>query len=450
MSGLSPPDPRAVLQDAPMSPYQWVAVAVTVALCALDGYDVLAVTLAAPGLSHAWGLTKVELGLVFSLGLFGMAAGSLAVAPMADIAGRRPVVLFNLVLMTLGMWGCARSADLAHLAGWRVLTGLGIGATIAVINPLAAEYANARRRDLAISLMAVGFPIGGVTGGWAAAIVLREHDWRAVFLMGSVAGAALIPAVLAALPESVSFLIARPRARALDKVNLFLRRSGHPQVTALPAPPERRAARLSEIFRGAQLRPTLQITAIYFLFVMSVYFVLSWIPQMVADSGFAPSAAASVSAAVNLSGVASGAFLGWAAGRAPLKGLVLVALVGMALATAAFGFAGGDLTLLRLSAAGVGVFLYAGMVGLYALIARTFAAQQRATGTGFVIGVGRVGSALAPAAAGLLFSLGLGRGAVSVAMGAMAMLSAVLLLGFRFAGADDAARSAPLAPPARP
>jgi MFS family permease len=422
-----------------MGPYQWTAVAVTVALCALDGFDVLAITLAAPGITKAWHISKAALGGVFSMGLFGMAAGSLLVAPLADLFGRRVLVLANLALMSLGMFLCAQASDVATLALWRVVTGLGIGATIAIINPLAAEYANAQRRDLAIGLMAVGFPIGGVLGGAASAYLLARHGWPAVFLLGAAVGAGLIPLVLWRLPEPVAFLIEKGGATALARVNAFLRRCGHGPVRQLPATATATATatasptpggRLVEIFRPGRLRLTLHVTAIYFLFVMTVYFFLSWIPQMVADLGFRPSAAAGVSATANLAGVVGGTLLGWAAARLGLKRLALVALTGMGLATMAFGYVRADLGLLTLNAAMVGFFLFGGMVGLYAIVSRTFPTHARATGSGFVIGVGRIGSALAPAAAGLLFSAGAGRGQVSIVMGAAAILAAGLLLLF--------------------
>jgi AAHS family 4-hydroxybenzoate transporter-like MFS transporter len=438
-------DPRETLQLGAMSPYQWTAVAVTVALCALDGFDVLAISFAAPGIVHEWRVTKAALGLVFSAGLFGMAAGSLLVAPIADLIGRRAVVLVGLSLMILGMAFCSHASALPTLVLWRVVTGLGIGATVATINPLAAEYANASRRDLAVGLMAVGFPIGGVLGGAAAAYVLAHGGWREVFTLGAVAGGVLVPLVLLRLPEPVASLIETPNARSLSRVNKFLRRCGQPSVARLPEPAGRRSVgRSLQIFAGPRLGDTLLITAIYFLFVVTVYFYLNWIPQMVADLGFAPAAASGISATANLAGVAGGTLVGALAGRLGLKRLTFVALVGMGLATMAFAFAPRSLTALQGLASVTGFCLFGGMVGLYAVIARVFPTQSRATGSGFVIGVGRIGSALAPAAAGGLFAAGVDRAEVFMIMGAGAIFAAMLLLVFPV----PVSTPATLAPPA--
>jgi MFS transporter, AAHS family, vanillate permease len=429
MTALSSEDPRAIILSSPMSPYQSRAVAITVTLCALDGFNVLSVTLAAPGIVHDWGVGKGALGLVFSVSLVGMAAGSLLISPLADVLGRRKVILLSLALMAFGLLASITAHSIAALALWRVITGLGIGAMISVIYPLAAEYANARRRDLAVGLTAVGYPIGGVVGGLIVAALLLHFDWRSVFIFGAVVAVLITPIVYLGLPESVPYLVARGDHRALEQVNSFLRRSKLPQGTALPAPnPISRTARLNEIFRPGLLGLTLQVTFINLLYVISVYYMLSWIPQMVSDLGFSASQAARISVTANLGGVLGGAALGWAAYRLGLKRLVLLAFTGAAVMTTLFGFTSATLPLLTLVAAIAGVFLFAGMSGVYAVVARTFEAHTRATGTGFVVGVGRASSALAPAISGYLLASGLSRAQVSVVMAVPALLAAAILL----------------------
>jgi len=238
--------------------------------------------------------------------------------------------------------------------------------------------------------------------------------------------------VLRYLPEPIGFLIEQRAPRALQRVNIFLARCGHHPVNALPlaASTARGGVRVAAVFSHDLIRVTLQITAIYFLYIVTVYYFLSWIPQMVADLGFPASAAANVSVIANLSGIVGGALLGWMANRYGLKRLTVLALLGMGCFTALFGLVPADLFWLRIVAAITGFFLFAGMIGLSAVIARTFPTHARATGTGFVIGIGRAGSALAPFIAGLLFTAGLHRGGVSIIMAVAAVLAALLLMSF--------------------
>ena len=424
-------DPRVLLANSPMSLFQWAAVLTTFAMSALDGFDVLAVTLVAPSLVHQWHVNPAALGLVFSVGLVGMAFGSFVVAPLGDIAGRRTLARVALVVMTVGMFLSVRANGVAMLALYRLITGIGIGAVVAIINPLAAEYANIRRRELAIGLMAIGFPLGGVLGGLSAAYLLTHGGWRAVFMVGGVFGLGLTAASLVLLPEPIAFLVEKQGPRALAHVNRFLRHCGHAAVESLPPRAEAKAViRPFEIFHVDHLRSTLHMSAILFLFVVTVYFFLSWIPLMVTAAGFTPSMAARVAVMANVSGAIGGSLIGWAAGRFPLKPLSFTAVLGMGIGAIVFGYAGGQLVALTVTAALGGFFAHSGMVSMHSLIARTFPSHMRASGAGFALGMGRIGSALAPAVAGYLFNTGMSRGQVSVVMGSSAVLAALLLLTF--------------------
>src|SRR5687768_16480924 len=181
--------PAALLANAPMSVQQWLVIGLCVLLNALDGFDVLAVAFAAPGISADWTITSTTLGAIISAGLAGMVLGSVFVAPLADQIGRRPTVILCLLLMTAGMLWTAVAATIPILCASRVLTGLGVGGMLAAINAVAAEFSNERRRDFAVSLMTVGYPLGGLIGGAIAALLLETSGWRAIFTAGGLATA---------------------------------------------------------------------------------------------------------------------------------------------------------------------------------------------------------------------------------------------------------------------
>jgi len=158
-------DPRETLANAPMSALQILAVAVTVGLTALDGFDVLSISFASPGIAAEWGIDRAARGVVRSMELFGMAVGAFVLGGLADRIGRRPTMLSCLVLMTGGMLMVTGVQHIAGLEVWRFTTGLGIGGLLATTNAVAAEFSNLRRRNLSVALMAVGYPLGAVAGG---------------------------------------------------------------------------------------------------------------------------------------------------------------------------------------------------------------------------------------------------------------------------------------------
>jgi AAHS family 4-hydroxybenzoate transporter-like MFS transporter len=423
-------DPRQLILAGPMSRHQVVAVAMTVALCILDGIDVMAMTFAAPAIAAEWHVGKAALGYVLSAGLLGMAGGSLLIAPLADIVGRRRLIYASLVMMVAGTLWTANVHGLGMLLFSRIVTGLGIGTMISVVNPLAAEYANARRRDLSVSITNIGLSVGAVLGGFLATILLPTLGWRSIFVSASMLGAAMIPAVWLWLPEPISIIIARPSGDSLAKVNLYLKRCGLRPVTTLPPPPADAATSpILNLFRGGTARVTLTLAGIYFFYIMTMFYMQTWIPTLVTSVGFAPREGAMISVFTNVGGIIGGLVLGLATLRFGLKAMVLGAFVIAALLTVAFGRLPPSFGLIAVTAFVTGFFLIgAGAMGLYAIIGRSFPAHMRASGVGLTVGVGRIGSAIAPAAGGLLFASGLDRGGVALAMAIPALLAAILLM----------------------
>jgi hypothetical protein len=157
---MSMSDPRKTLSVSNMSVAQIAAVAITIGLNAIDGFDVLAISFASPGIAREWGIDRAALGIVLSMELIGMGLGSILLGGVADKIGRRRTLLGCLVVMTLGMVMATRAKGVYDLSVWRVFTGLGIGGMLASINAVAAEFSSDKRRSLNVSLMAIGYPIG--------------------------------------------------------------------------------------------------------------------------------------------------------------------------------------------------------------------------------------------------------------------------------------------------
>src|SRR5687768_12674479 len=218
----------AVLAAGPMRRLQIVVVALCIALNALDGFDVLAISFAAPGIAAEWGITRATLGVVLSMELFGMAAGSVLIGNVADRIGRRPTILACLIVMAAGMFLAAAASSVAALSMTRLLTGLGIGGMISSTSALVAEFSNDRRRGLNVALNIAGYSTGAILGGvLASALLAATGDWRTVFVLGGVMTAIALPITFWLLPESIDSLMARRPADALVRINAILTRLGH-------------------------------------------------------------------------------------------------------------------------------------------------------------------------------------------------------------------------------
>jgi predicted MFS family arabinose efflux permease len=278
--------------------------------------------------------------------------------------------------------------------------------------------------------MAIGYPIGAVLGGAVVAQLLKGGgDWRSVFHFGGAVTLAFVPVVWFLLPETIPFLCHKRGPGALDKVNRLLGRLGHESVTALPPIVEAdRRKSIADILRPGLIATTLLVTLAYFSHIATFYFILKWVPKIVVDMGFAPSAAAGVLVWANVGGAIGGALLGLLARQLPLRSLTIGALLVSVVMVSWFGRGQSDLFQLSLIAGIAGFFTNAGVVGLYATFAQAFPTHVRATGTGFAIGIGRGGAALSPILAGLLFQNGFGLQSVAIVMASGAAVAAVALL----------------------
>ena len=430
-------DPKSIIDDGAMGVAQWVAVLVTVGLNALDGFDVLSISFASPGIARDWNLDKATLGWLLSMELPGMAAGSLLLGGVADKIGRRPTILGCLVAMAVGMFGAAHAHGVYGLVPWRLLTGLGIGGTLAAINAAAAELSNRRSRSFAMALMVIGYPLGGVIGGVFVQKLLASGSWPAVFVAGGWATAAFLPLVWWLLPESVAFLDRRGAPRALEEINRILARFGHAPAATLSEPsPQGERRSIADILKPGLLATTVLITLAYFAHITSFYFTVKWVPKIVVDMGFAPQAAAGALTWVSLGGAIGGALFGLIATRTGVRPLTVGTLLAAALMIAWFGRGATDLASLKQTLAVTGLFTNAAIAGLYLLFAQVFPTHVRATGTGFAIGVGRGGAWLAPVIAGYLFRAGFALQSVALIMACGPLLAAAALLALRVREGD--------------
>jgi benzoate transport len=439
--------PSAIIEHGRMGVAQWVAVFVTFGLNGLDGFDVLAISFASPGIARDWGLSSGTLGWILSMELMGMAIGSIALGGVGDKIGRRATMLLCLCVMAAGMFGAGHATGVGSLLAWRLMTGLGIGGMLAVTAAAVAEYSSRRWRKLAMALMVIGYPLGGFFGGLLAQRLLSVGTWHDVFIRGGWITAAFIGIVALLVPESPAFYDRQRAPGALEKINRILSRLGHSPATELtPIGPSEPRASMADIFKPGLLTTTILVTVAYFALITSFYFLIKWVPKIVVDMGYEPAVAAGVLKWFTLGGATGGAVFGLLATRYDLRPMTIIAMIGGAAMIYWFGTGQADITSLIVVVALGGFFTNSAICGMYTLFAKAFPTPVRATGTGFAIGIGRGGAVLAPVLAGYLFQIGFGLMFVSTVMGSTALVAAlmVFLLKEHGSGSSASVKPAPL------
>ena len=428
---------RSTIERGPMHLRQWIAVALTIALNALDGFDVLSSAFAGPGIKAEWQLGPGGLGVVLSMELLGMGVGSILLGGVADRYGRRPTALMCLVVMALGMVLATTAQSPASLSAWRLLTGIGIGGMLASTNALVRELSNVKWRSVATSLMVIGYPLGAFGGGLVARELLKGGDWRLVFEFGAIMTCIAIPLVALFVPETPEFLDQARPTNALARINTVLRRFALPPLAELgPRLASFEKASLGAIFKPGLLRATLALSLGYTCHALTFYFVLKMAPVIISDPQYAgqhftPGQGAGVLAYANLGGAIGGASFGWFMHRFGIKRATIAALFLSSLAVAWFGIGETTLGGWTIAVFVVGLFTNAAICGFYSAFAAAFPTHARATGTGFAIGIGRAGSALSPILSGVLFGAGVGLQQVALVMALGSLLSIAMILPLR-------------------
>jgi benzoate transport len=400
-------DLASALENRPMTSFQIAAVAICTILNAIDGFDVLAISFAAPLLAAEWNLPAAKLGLLFSSGLAGMTVGSLLLAPLADRVGRRRVTLGSVIGVTVGMFLSAAAQDPLQLALTRVLTGLGIGAMLPSLATVVAEYSSTRRRELAVGVWATGYPVGATLGGFGAVYVASSLGWRGIFVLGGLLSLAMIPLVIWRLPESLAFLATRRPRGALEQINLLFQHVGREEVEAIPEPPAADSrARVRDVVRGRLGVASAALWCAFFCVMMSFYFVLSWTPKLLVDAGLRAAQGISGGVLLNLGGIAGGLGLGLLAARVGAFRIAAWTMLAGAMSMTLFGFYAYGFALSLALALVVGYLLFGAMVGLYTILPSVYPTEVRNTGAGLSVGIGRLGAIASPFVAGLLLESG--------------------------------------------
>lgn len=448
-------DPRELILNSPMSRMQILVVAITVALNALDGFDVLSISIAAGSIRDELGIDAALTGLLLSMELIGMAIGSIVLGRYADRWGRRPMMLACLVMMTAGMFMVTTNpgilagilhpvvtaipwfgfpdwpVELTHISIWRVVTGLGIGGMLASINAVVAEYSNAKKKHMNVALMSIGYPVGAFTGGFISSGLIAAYGWQSVFLLGFGMTAVMIPVVYFLVPETVAWETRKQKPGALERINSTLTKLGKPTVAELPNVTKELADTSQDsIFSPRLIRTTVIVTIAYFFHIMTFYFILKWTGVIVEDRGYDPSQAGQVLSWINVGGATGGALLGFLTLKYDLKRLTIAAMIMSTVFVAIYGnvTALAQMTIICIAC---GFFINAAINGMYAIFAHAYPTQVRSAGTGFAIGLGRGGSILAPIVAGFMFTGGIGVPAVALVMGCGSLLAAIALLFLR-------------------
>jgi AAHS family 4-hydroxybenzoate transporter-like MFS transporter len=449
-SNASPVDVAAFIDAQPVGAFQVKLLLTCAAVLFLDGFDTTAIGYVAPALAKEWNLGRGALGPVFSAGLFGLMIGALLLGPLADRIGRKKIIIFSTLAFGIGTLITAFVNDMNTLFAVRLLTGLGLGGAMPNTIALTSEFSPHRRRATMVMVMFVGFSVGAALGGLLAAALIPQFGWRSVFVVGGAAPLALVPILALRLPESVRFLALAGQANQrvaqllalVDPKALFAPGTrfvvNEPALAGLP---------VRHLFQGGRTTTTLLLWVVFFMSLLDIYFLSNWLPTVLNDLGASIAAAAAIGSMFQVGGVVGTFALGSIIDRFSFRALALVYFIGV-FAVGAIGQLGHSAIFATIAIFAAGFCIVGGQIAANALAAGFYPTSVRATGVGWALGIGRIGSIVGPLVGGVLLSQRWSAGEVFVAAAGAALCAALAALFLsRIAGLGGSSQQAlPLHP----
>ena len=426
-------DVRKFIDDRPVGRYQWLVAGMCALIVFVDGFDAQAMGFVAPALTAAFQIPRSVLGTVISSGLVGMMVGALVSGPVADRVGRKPVLVASVLIFGVGSLLTATAQSIDALMAFRVLTGLGMGGAMPNAIALTSEYMPRRRRAGAVTTMICGFSLGAAVGGLVAAAIIPRFGWESVFVVGGVVPIAIAVAAIFLLPDSIRFLMVKGGED--QRVRHYLARiaPGTPiPATLSPGLDEHHsggASLVTQLFTEGRAIPTLLIWVVYFMNLLNLFFLNSWLPTIISDAGIPVGTAIRLTSLFQIGGIAGALVLGRVLDRRFSFSVLAACYLWAAVCVYLIGAAGASVPLLALTIACAGVGIIGGQNASHALSSEFYPTRMRSTGVGWALGIGRIGSIVGPLVGGQLLAQGTAARQIFWAAAVPATIAAVAAAG---------------------
>ena len=415
-----------------------------------DGFDISALSFAAPELVREWGVPRSAFGYAFAASNVGVLFGAPLLGYIGDKYGRRIAIVLGSVIFGLGTLSMTLTANLDQMTVLRFLTGIGIGGLMPNTIALNAELSPRRWRATLVVLMFTGITLGSGTPGYVAGWVVPHFGWEILFVVGGVVPLTVAACLWFVLPESVKFLANRPQRREeLLKITRIMRPDlniatdaqfvAAPSAEKLAGIPEARSGflGLAQIFRGSLRYITPLLWICFATTLMANFFLNNWIPIILESNGLSPKEAAFASSLYHVGGTVGGLLVSMVLNRFGFSAIVALFVLAP-IAIFSMGLSDNS-HLMTTFVTGLAGFAVLGVqFGNNACSGLIYPTEARSKGVGWALGIGRIGSIVSPIIGGVLIAQNMPLSelfmwaASPMVVGAVAALGVTLLCYARF------------------
>lgn len=435
------------IEGRPVGLGQWRLLILCLVIVCFDGFDAQIMGYTAPALVEGMHVSRQILGPVISAGLFGLMLGALALGTLGDRIGRKRIILLSTMIFGIFSTLTAFAETVPQITALRFLTGIGLGGAMPAAIALVSEYMPRRRRGMMVTITVCGFAIGPAIGGFVAGDLIHAWGWGGMFVAGGAIPLLLVPVLAACLPESARFLI-RTKAPAAAVANSLQRAL----LERFPAEGSYRhqetrptSTAIGEIFKDGRAVGSVLLWIAIFLNLIGINLQTNWLPLMITDLGFPIGQAATATAMFHVGGALGGLVLARLLDRFDLVRAVAVISFVAGVTVILIGFGGTTMLALTITIFLAGLFVVGGQSALNALSGMYYPEHIRSTGSGWALGIGRLGAAVGPTVGSTLVLLHLDMRTLFYVEAAPFFLVALAIFAIRFTG-QASAHSADMAP----
>jgi AAHS family 4-hydroxybenzoate transporter-like MFS transporter len=396
----------------------------------LDGFDLTAISYAAPQFIKLFAINRAMIAPVFSAGLLGLTLGALLFGLVADRIGAKRTFVACAVLFGLLSIATALAATMTELLVVRFLAGLALGGASPISIAIASDYVPKHVRTSVTMIMYVSLSLGSVSAGYAFGF-LTFFGWRTVFWIGGLLPVLLAPLVLAAMPEAMEFLVMHgaPAARIRAILARLDPTRDFSSETSFTVARENKAGfQPIQLFQDGRAPITIVLWVVFFTSLVAIYFFNSWIPTLLTGSGLSGTEIVVISTGLQFGGIIGTLIAAPIVVRLPGFLTAGFGYLCAALAMLVLGSGGGGFWFLAGAVLAVGIFLIGTQSVLNASAAGVYPPSMRSTGVGWGFGIGRIGSVLSPGIAGVLVAMQWKPGALFMIAAVPTLLASVAIL----------------------
>ena len=373
---------------------------------AFDGYDISAIGMAAPSLSHAWNVPPPAFAMAFVMSNVGVMVGALASGPAGDRLGRKPVILTSLLFLGVFSFATAYANSIPMLAFLRFMTGIGIGALMPSTVALTSDYAPERLRATVTMWVFAGNPLGGFLGGQLIALLLPIFGWQVIFHVGGALPLLLFPVLLVWMPESPRFLLAR-HSRTPAALRIYSVTGIDPSIAGQSRQVDvARGNPVTALFANGYALRTILFWIMFFASLLSLYLIGFWLPTVLHLEGLTPADSVFASSLYSAGGALSVLALGPLVTRFGLERVLTTCLACGIIVIAAVALGHLQYLVLLVAVFVMGICVVGGQLGANGLSSAKYPARMRTTGVGWALGMGRLGGIFGPGLGGFLLAQG--------------------------------------------